>query len=126
MRQSMSVIAVLLVVSFGIVLAADPIVDANLAALEKLDAASTPVTVKSPKARLDGILELLSTTGAFEVEIRSTGGGVTAAAAEAAKTFAVDWDRVSMKDALMRLADELSLRYEVPNPRKLVVHLPEN
>ena len=125
MRLMICVALVLLVASVGIVLAADQAVDANLTTLDKLDAASTPVTVKSPTATLNSVLNLLSTVGGFEVEIRwSPIPGAAPEGPLGKKTFAVDWDKISMKDALTRLATQLPLRYEVPTEKKLVVVLP--
>ena len=98
MRLMICVALVLLVASVGIVLAADQAVDANLTTLDKLDAASTPVTVKSPTATLNSVLNLLSTVGGFEVEIRwSPIPGAAPEGPLGKKTFAVDWDKISMR-----------------------------
>jgi hypothetical protein len=118
----MSITAILLVAFVSCALAAGQPSDPDFAVLEKLDAASTLVTVKSPTATLSSVLDLLSTAGGFEVEIRwSPSPGAAPEAALAKQSFPVDWDKISMKDALTRLAKQFSLRYEVPNGMKLVV-----
>ena len=68
--------------------------------------------LKFPQTTVTEVLAAMSQSAGFELELK--GEKPTA-------VITVDWPKITVKEALVRLGREQSLRFEVPTPKKLVV-----
>lgn len=86
---------------------------AQFPALDKLANVETgPIKMKFPDAPISQVFETLGQIGGVKVVAKP----------EWPKTrVAVEWDAPSLREALVRLAQDNGLDYEVPSPHMLVV-----
>lgn len=89
-----------------------PTAEADPSGLDQLDGIEIPVMMKFKETQLEMILQALGKAAGFEVSVDE---------AIRAKIVSVDMEKVDMKTALLRLAEQHDLAYEVRSPKQLRV-----
>jgi hypothetical protein len=84
--------------------------------LDRLAASDVPVMLNVPEATVDDVINMLAEAGAFEVSFANEPPG---------EMISLEVRDVTVREVLELLADDHGLRYEVPDPRELVVYFPD-
>jgi hypothetical protein len=82
------------------------------AELDRLPGADIPVLVHFEKQKLSTVIGAMARTAPFDVTFKDDVGN---------RLVSVNWEKQSLKQALVKLADEYDLEYDVPSHGHLVV-----